>query len=75
MAIIFQIFYAVFLGMYSFISLVKTPLTPSMPELYVLVWMITTACELFRTFHALEPVELMLKMRCVKIEIYESLHF
>ena len=58
-----QLFYGAFLALYTFISVVKTPVNPSLPELYVVSWMVSTACELLRTFQALEPVELRLKLR------------
>ena len=60
---LFKLLYILFLGMYTYISLVRTPAVPSFPELYVLSCMITMACELFRTFHALEPNAMRLKLR------------
>ena len=51
----FQIAYVVFLAVYTYICLVKTPLTPSGPEIYVTACMICYGCEQIRTLIATEP--------------------
>ena len=51
----FQIAYAVFLAVYTYICLVKTPLKPSGPEIYVTACMICYGFEKVRTLIAAEP--------------------
>lgn len=54
--------FAVFLFMYSYICLVKTPKTPSFPELYVVAVQICFGCEKLRTLLITEPAELSLNL-------------
>ena len=51
----FQIAYAVFLAVYTYICLVRTPLKPSWPEIYVTACMICYGFEKVRTLIAAEP--------------------
>ena len=51
----FQIAYAVFLAVYTYICLVRTPLKPSWPEIYVTACMICYGFEKIRTLIAAEP--------------------
>eukprot|EP00092_Neocalanus_flemingeri_P021755 GFUD01023599.1.p1 GENE.GFUD01023599.1~~GFUD01023599.1.p1 ORF type:complete len:1565 (-),score=309.61 GFUD01023599.1:400-5094(-) len=47
--------YLVFLGMYTYICLVKTPPVPSIPEIFVTAYVATYGLEKIRQFCALEP--------------------
>jgi hypothetical protein len=59
----FQIAYAVFLAVYTYICLVRTPIIPSWPELYVTACMINYGAEKIRTLIAAEPSGFLEKLR------------
>ena len=59
----FQIAYAVFLSVYTYICLVRTPDTPSEAELYVTACMFNFGCEKIRALIAMEPTRFTHKLR------------
>lgn len=59
----FQIAFGVFLAMYTYICLVRTPVQPSWPELYVTACMISFGCEKFRTFLITESADFFTKFK------------
>ena len=60
---IFQIAYAVFLAVYTYICLVKTPDHASEPEIYVTACIICYGFEKIRTLIAAEPTSFSAKLR------------
>ena len=58
-----SIAYVVFLAVYTYICLVKTPLVPSGPELYVTACMICYGCEKIRTLITTEPNGFLSKLK------------
>lgn len=58
-----QIAYAVFLAVYTYACLVKTPKLPDGPEIYVTLCMANFFCEKVRTLVATEPHGLLHKMQ------------
>ncbi|XP_059081116.1 transient receptor potential cation channel trpm-like isoform X3 [Tigriopus californicus] len=57
-----SIAYAIFLVVYTYICLVRTPKFPNIPEWYVAACQVCFGCEKIRTFLITEPVELRLKL-------------
>jgi hypothetical protein len=52
---LFQIAYVVFLAVYTYLCLVRTPVEPSWPEIYVACCMINFGAEKIRSVVAKEP--------------------
>ena len=59
----FQGAYVLFLGMFTYICLVKTPLLPNWPELYVVACQVAFGCEALRTYLSAEPFEFSMKLK------------
>ena len=55
--------YALFLGMFTYTCLVKTPVLPNWPELYVVACQVAFGCESLRTYLSAEPFEFSLKLK------------